>query len=102
MEGSGGRARVTSDQAPVLQCEGQARRLQGRRASGRSPPQYLLCTERSAAALRGGWTQRTVRTWKPRLPQERVQCSHSSDTHLRGRRAGLSARRMLRGGCYAG
>ncbi|TNN34745.1 hypothetical protein EYF80_055089 [Liparis tanakae] len=73
----------TSDQAPVLHWAGQAARLQGLRLSGFSPLQYLLCTERLAASLRT-CTQRTVRIWKPRLPQVLVQCSQSSEAHLDG------------------
>ena len=71
----------TSDQAPTLHREGQGTRLQGLRLSGRSPLQYLVWTER----LVPSWeycTQRTVRIWKPRLPQVRGQFSHSSEIHL--------------------
>lgn len=71
----------TSDHAPVLHWAGQDTRLQGRRLSGFSPLQYLLWTERLVPSWRN-CTQRTVRIWKPRLPQDLGQCSHSSVIHL--------------------
>lgn len=71
----------TSDHAPVLHWAGHDTRLQGRRLSGFSPLQYLLWTERLVPSWRN-CTQRTVRIWKPRLPQDLGQCSHSSVIHL--------------------
>lgn len=71
----------TSDHAPVLHWAGHGILLQGLRLSGFSPLQYLLWTERLVPSWRN-CTQRTVRIWKPRLPQVFGQCSHSSDIHL--------------------
>lgn len=71
----------TSDHAPILHWAGHGTRLQGRRVSGFSPLQYLLWTERLVPSWRN-CTQRTVRIWKPRLPQDLGQCSHSSVIHL--------------------
>ena len=52
----------TSFQGPVFHWAGQGTLLQGRRLSGRSPAQYLLCTERLVPSW-SGWRQRTVRSW---------------------------------------
>lgn len=72
---------LTSFQGPVFHWAGQGILLQGRRLSGRSPRQYLLCTERLVPSW-SGWRQRTVRSWYPELPQLLLQCSHSSATQL--------------------
>ena len=71
----------TSDHAPVLHWAGHGTLLQGLRLSGFSPLQYLLWTERLVPSWRN-CTHRTVRIWKPRVPQVLVQCSHSSEIHL--------------------
>lgn len=71
----------TSFQGPVFHWAGQGTLLQGLRLSGRSPRQYLLCTERLVPSW-SGWRQRTVRSWYPALPQLRLQCSHSSAAQL--------------------
>lgn len=72
---------LTSFQDPVFHWAGQGTLLQGRRLSGRSPRQYLLCTERLVPSC-SGWRQRTVRSWFPELPQLLLQCSHSSAAQL--------------------
>lgn len=74
---------LTSDQAPVLHCAGQGRRLQGRRVSGRWPVQYLVCRVRLVPSCKR-CTHCTARACTPSLPQDLLQAPHSSATQLPG------------------